>query len=314
LARGGKAPDQQARNDKIYDRPGVTHIIVGEKRGPAAGEVGREKVRHGGIHDAGGMHVVRPEEYPSQVDAQEGEADADRARHEGIQRFFGDVPCRPSFPGVVDAEHGPMYAAPGDEGPARAVPQAADQHGQQQVAVLRELAHAASTHRNVQKITQPEAQGDVPAPPEIDNARGFIGRIEVVRQLHAEEEGHADSHVGIAGKIEIQLEGVCQRPHPRFGAGQRKALVRGIEDAVGVGGDAVRQEHFLGKADEEEGHALADVGAGQRLRVGDLRAELRVAHDGAGDDIGKEGGEVRVLKQAARLRLAAVHRDQIGNL
>src|ERR1700733_6204659 len=65
-----------------------------------------------------------------------------------------------------------------------------------------------------------EIQGDitgqrhVPTLPEVDDASGLVGRIEVQRKLHAEHTGDPDCHIGVAGKIEVKLQRVAQNRRP----------------------------------------------------------------------------------------------------
>lgn len=68
------------------------------------------------------------------------------------------------------------------------------------------------------------------------------------------------------------------------------------------------------QADAEQAEAARQalgVGIGQGV---ELRAYLLVAHNGAGNHIGKAGGEQRVPRQALRRDLAAVYADQPGDL
>ena len=117
-------------------------------------------------------------------------------------------------PGVVDAKIEAVQHAPDDERPARAVPQPAEQHRDHQVDVAQRRAVAIAAERDIEIVAQEPRQRHVPAPPEIDDAGGLVGRIEIERQEDAEHQRHADRHVGIAGEIEIELEGVGQRADP----------------------------------------------------------------------------------------------------
>jgi hypothetical protein len=41
-----------------------------------------------------------------------------------------------------------------------------------------------------------------------------MGRVEIERQGDAEHQRNSDCHVGIAGEIEVELEGIGQRRDP----------------------------------------------------------------------------------------------------
>lgn len=49
----------------------------------------------------------------------------------------------------------------------------------------------------------------MPSPPEILDVRGLVGRVEVDRELEIEQQGGADGHVRVAGKIVVELERVA---------------------------------------------------------------------------------------------------------
>src|SRR5262245_41350130 len=96
--------------------------------------------------------------------------------------------------------------APDHERPRRAVPEAAEHHGQEQVAVGEEFAAAASTQGNVEVVAEPGRKADMPAAPEILGAGGEVREVEVQRNLEAEAFGDASGHVGVAGEIAVDLE------------------------------------------------------------------------------------------------------------
>src|SRR5262245_43787734 len=98
-----------------------------------------------------------------------------------------------------------VQPAPDDKQPAGAVPQAADQHHQQKIQVSPETAAAVAAERDVQVVAQEARQRDVPAPPELNDASRLVGRIEIDRQLDAEQARQPDRDVAVAGKIEVDL-------------------------------------------------------------------------------------------------------------
>jgi len=74
-----------------------------------------------------------------------------------------------------------MQAAPGHKGPVGAMPQAAYQHGDHNVYISAEFAFAVTAQRDIQVVTQPGGQGDVPPAPEIGKADGGVGVQKVLR-------------------------------------------------------------------------------------------------------------------------------------
>ena len=62
---------------------------------------------------------------------------------------------RPPFaPDIVDDQIAAMQATPEDEGPAGAVPQAAEQHGDQQIRQPARLTLTAATQGDVEIVPQ----------------------------------------------------------------------------------------------------------------------------------------------------------------
>jgi len=126
----------------------------------------------------------------------------------------------------------------------------------------------------------------VPAAPEIGNAEGFVGRVEILREADAEEIAEADGHVAIAGKIEINLIGVAEDAEPGAEGGEvRDVFPGGIDD----GGDGVGEKDFFHHADGEERPADVEpasaVGVIEIIEVG---FDLAETDDGAGDELREE--------------------------
>ena len=82
---------------------------------------------------------------------------------------------------------------------------AADLHGE---------AVAIAAERDVEVVAQEARQRHVPAAPEILQRHGAVGHVEILRQHDAEQQGEAERHVGVAGEVEIDLEGEAERRLP----------------------------------------------------------------------------------------------------
>ena len=215
-------------------------------------------------------------------------------------------------PGMIDAEIDAVQRAPRDESPGRAVPEAAEQHGDHQIDIAQHAAAAVAAERDVEIVAQELRQRHVPAPPEIDDASRLVGRIEIQRQEDAEHQRHADRHVGIAGEIEIELERVGQRADPGLIEG-RRSWAEGERDQRL---DAVGQAGLLEQADGEDDQAAQDqmrIGA-LGLRALELRDHVLVVQDRPGDQMREIGDEQRVMRQRVARDLAPVGIDQKRDL
>src|SRR5262245_17479589 len=136
-----------------------------------------------------------------------------------------------------------MQKAPHGEVPCSAMPEAAQDHCQHEIAAHTPLrCHAVSAKRNIEVIAQPSGEAHMPAAPEVREAGGGIGAIEIGWQFIAEKLGAAERYVGIAGEVEIDLEGERVDADPgRQGAD----LVRVCKCSIGKWCQTVRQHDLL---------------------------------------------------------------------
>ena len=151
----------------------------------------------------------------------------------------------------------------------------------------------------------------MPAAPEFRDAFGNIRVVKIFRKGKAEHVPHADGHVRIAGKIEINLEGKGQNPHPCHS--HAPLVWQNAADFRPEGAGLVGEKDFFGKPDEKAAHAEGKTIYGFRP-AGQLRRNGLVADDGPGDElrehghIGAEGDQILLNR-----RLAAVHVDGVGH-
>src|SRR3989475_10756912 len=82
-------------------------------------------------------------------------------------------------------------------------------------------------------------QRHVPACPEVDDAAGLVGRVEVQRETDAEHARQAQRHVRIAREVEVQLQRVAEAGAPGgpelqlAGRGESRVRIRSEERRVG---------------------------------------------------------------------------------
>src|SRR5882724_8996445 len=79
-----------------------------------------------------------------------------------------DFPLRKASPQQVNGDESrAMQASPDHKGPGRSMPQSAEHHGRHQIQEPPPLAISVAAQRDIQIITKPEGQCDVPAAPEL---------------------------------------------------------------------------------------------------------------------------------------------------
>jgi len=100
----------------------------------------------------------------------------------------------------------------------------------------------------------------MPPPPEIGNTAGDIGIIKVLKELKAQHLSETYSHIGISGKVEIQLEGIEDYSQPR--AENRPFILRKSGEGVPHCSCGIGKEHLFretGNKGPETGGKEADA-------------------------------------------------------
>ena len=168
---------------------------------------------------------------------------------------------------------------------------------------------AAAAQRNVNVIANPRAERDVPPGPEIAEAGGSVGVVEIFGKAHAEHLGEAERDVGVAAEIEENAGGERGEKEPGLGGGEGEEILfverEGDREVVG------EQDFFA----EPKGHALGaggDIGKFDAAEgLGQGGGEILIAFDWAGDERRKINREERELLGAADRRMAAGHVDEV---
>src|SRR6185369_8185939 len=124
-------------------------------------------------HTASRSEVRRAEKDPGKIDEREGQEDARSA----VNPVLG-MPIKRSGhlpPTGLPGQKRAVEQSPQDEGPARAVPEAAQKERKQNIRQLTRRAAAIASERNVDIVAQEAGQRHVPAPPKLGNGVRAIG-------------------------------------------------------------------------------------------------------------------------------------------
>ena len=294
--------DPEPGADELRPRSAGSNAGCGQERGhrlQVRHYGGREQravpARHRRQDVQPGGERLRPEEHPGNDDCEEGEQEAGCPSGQGCaEDGQGRMAGRTGSPCMVGDQVCPMQRAPHHEGPVRAVPEPADQHGCEQVQVPARPAAAVAAQRDVNVVTQETRQGDVPTAPELDDAPRLVGRVEVFREPDAEAPRGADRHVRVAREIEVELGRVGQCASP---GGEQVNCLPGcgsVEGGRDERRDAIGEERLLRKPDAEEaqsdGEVLDALAPALHILL-KLRNDLVVAQYRACDQPGEEGNE-----------------------
>ena len=195
--------------------------------------------------------------------------------------------------------------SPGQERPVGPVPDAGEQPHYEQVAdVFGPGVHPAAPQGEVDVVPEPGGQGDVPPPPEFGDGPGDVGVIEVLQEVEAKHLAQADGHVGVAGEIVVDLQGVAQGAQP--GERGRQAVPQ-AEGPVGHHRQLVGEEHLLAQTHDKPAAPGGEVRP-DLFAVVDLLGHCLILDDGAGDELG-EKGDVKPHLQGRALHLPPVPVD-----
>src|SRR5580658_849456 len=151
----------------------------------------------------------------------------------------------------------------------------------------------------------------MPAAPELGHIGSEIGPVEVNGQADAEKLGDAAGYIGIARKVEVELEGVCVDGEQRFGAAIK---IWGVEYAVDeIVGKVIGDERLFHQAEADEEEGAAAIGAAEHWRGGELFDQIRHAGDGTGNDGWEERNGRELFQEAVRaVSVAAVEIYGVG--
>ena len=192
----------------------------------------------------------------------------------------------------------------------RAVPEPGREPDDQQIEDHAPAAAAAAAEREIQIVAEPRAERDVPPAPELRHAQREIRAAEVLRQVEAEHPADADGHERVAPEVKIELERIRKRGHPR--QRRREALKADRGHIAPEAAELVGEQDLERHAEHEQLQPVNRLPQRNIARA-ELRLQLRVARDRAGDEL-REHGQVRAKREQRALRCdrAAVDIDEIA--
>src|SRR5215831_10451528 len=107
-----------------------------------------------------------------------------------------------------------MVESPDHEIPVRAMPQAAQCERHKTVAELTSTPMMAAADRNIDIVTNPRAERDMPAPPELRDARREVWPMKILRQMNAHHAGITDRDVRVPAEVKIDACGLQSEEDP----------------------------------------------------------------------------------------------------
>ena len=152
----------------------------------------------------------------------------------------------------------------------------------------------------------------MPALPEVAAGVGFVGRVEVLGQSEAHEQGHTNGNVGVAREVGVDLEAVAVEGHQVLKTRETSGVLKHAVDEVHR--QVVRQEHLLQESIQDPKCGDAKLLFSQVVLLVELGNEVRRAHNGPGHQLGKEAHvEPKIQDVLDRLDVPAVHVHRIAD-
>src|ERR1700722_264025 len=157
---------------------------------------------------------VHAEKRPGEVYRYKGQQPGERGGPQWANAGAGGVQANKN---TVNRQKQAVAEAPDDEVHARAVPDAADRHSDDDVSIYASDADPRATQRYVDVIDQPVGQRNVPVPPEFSDVGAAVRPVKILRNLNAEETRRTDGNVGVRGEIHVDFYSVGQEPQRQHG-------------------------------------------------------------------------------------------------
>ena len=190
------------------------------------------------------------------------------------------------------------------------MPQSAQEHRDNQVDILAHLTLTVATHRDIDIVTNPRRQRDMPATPEIGDTLRTVRGVEVHGKTEAQQQGNTDSHITITGEVAIDLKGIAIDTQEIL----HTTIERGIiEDAVHkIQGDIIADDCFLKKTNGNEITSLGKHLRGNLKGLSNLWGKVACTHNRSCHQLGEERHVEGVVEQRWQgFQITTIHVDNI---
>ena len=114
------------------------------------------------------------------------------------------------LPVLIEQKQGQETAGvdqtPDNEIPAGTVPKTTHQENNKRIADGLGLSVFGAPERNIEVISEPRRERDVPAAPKLGEVSGEVWEFEVTQQFKAKEFGGTERNIGIAREVSVDLK------------------------------------------------------------------------------------------------------------
>ena len=146
------------------------------------------------------------------------------------------------------------------------------------------LVPAVTAQGYVDIVAEETSQGDMPTVPEVGDGVTAVRVAEVLVEVEPEATPNAYGHVGIAGEVKVDLQGVCQYAYPGTRGGASVEAVH--QELFRHDAHLVGNDNLLAQTVDEAEYSVGHV-AHLHLAPVNLLGNGAVAHDRAGNELGE---------------------------
>ena len=132
--------------------------------------------------------------------------------HQAVVGNFRQHRCR----GLVRGKSRSVHTSPKHKFPCRAVPQTAYKHCRHKIDIGSDFALAVATERYVYIVSEPRAERNMPAVPEVTYIASLVREVEIQGESETHDERKTYSHVGVARKVAVNLHSIAHNAHKRL--------------------------------------------------------------------------------------------------
>ena len=111
------------------------------------------------------------------------------------------------------------------------------------VADVSACGNTVASQWDIDVITEPASERNMPAAPEFRDAGGDVRIIKVLVEIEPQHLSKTDGHIGISAEIEIQLQCICANGKPGSHKGGSTGSLKGGVQSRKI----VCKENLLGK-------------------------------------------------------------------
>ena len=192
---------------------------------------------------------------------------------------------------------------------AGAMPEAGEGPDDQKIQIHPARSLAVAAERNIDILPEPGGKGDMPPLPEFTDGTRGVGIIEIFLEGEAEHAAETDGHIGVAGKIKVDLERIKQHLQPLQSRG--KAAGGQIEEDIRVISEGIGEDHLFRKAVAKTLDTVSPF-CQRRLAVIDLGSDIPVFDDGPRNELRKQGDIKQDLAEIfLRIHISPINIDHV---